>query len=253
MSPALDRAVSPGYPVEKQIGDAVGRVAQDTARYVQQVVAEPKKLGADVMSAAHRARAAVDPSATPAAVATEDELQRRLQLGMNRGEVAFDVTTTLAGGPAARTLGRAADRALVKPMTVQSYLDQGFNPALAERLARPYKGMGSHFTPRSTKQPGPPGFMDSDFNVLAPEGISQGQMYELHYAVDPKFKVARLPPTLLEPGDAKVWSGSALGLKKLGPLGRFFVGMPGPLKVRLGGSVAASGAAANAASREEGP
>jgi len=251
LSPALDRALSPKIRVEDQLWGAASQATQNAARYAQEVASDPKRLGSDLVRAAHRARVALDPGATATGVTSADELRRRFQLGANRGEVYFDVATTVAGGPGARQLGRSLDRALVKPVTAEHYINQGFSKPLADHLAKPYRGMGSHFTPRSTTTPQPKNFMNSEFNVLAPEGITQGGMYGLHYIVDPRFNVARLPPRLRAGTDPKVWNGGGLGLKKLGPLSRYAVGMPGPLKARVGGSLLAGGAAAHGVKRDE--
>jgi hypothetical protein len=123
---------------------------------------------------------------------------------------------------------------------------QGFNPVQAARLAEPYEGMGHHFFPRSWAVPKgvggvpmpnflvgqqlPSWLSDSVFNVLKPTNIGQGDFYELHYKVDPKFKGAGIKRG--SPG----WSGAALGLKdkQYGLLGRLWHGSPAPLNAAVG-------------------
>lgn len=70
--------------------------------------------------------------------------------------------------------------ALSKASTAEKYLAQGFTPAKATYLAEPYpaSGMGHHFGPRRLGLPF--GYSESVFNRLKPEGITRGDMMELH-------------------------------------------------------------------------
>ena len=81
--------------------------------------------------------------------------------------------------------------------------------------------------------------MDGPFNRLAPPGISRGDMYELHYQVDPKFSVARLPGKV----GGGVWHGRKIDLERYDQLGRLWHGSPAPLKARVGGLGATAGGA----------
>ncbi|WP_310540501.1 hypothetical protein, partial [Phenylobacterium sp.] len=76
----------------------------------------------------------------------------------------------------------------------------------------------------------PRAISDSSFNVLKPSGMSRGDFYELHYKVDPDFRNANLPR---REGGGR-WTGSRLGLKKNGGLGRAWHGAPGSLKAVSG-------------------
>ena len=87
-------------------------------------------------------------------------------------------------------------------------------------------------------------FTESEFNVLRPEGITRGDMYELHYKVDPRFSGTSVL-------DGK-WNGGELGLKRYGPLGRIWHGSPAPLKARVGGLGATGGGVAYRMADEEG-
>ena len=128
------------------------------------------------------------------------------------------------------------------------YLAQGFGPKAAADLAEPYpaSGMGSHYIPRRAKLPEilgggplPKSYMDGPFNRLAPPDISRGDMYELHYQVDPRFSVAR-PPGEVGGG---IWHGGKLGLERYDLPGRLWHGAPAPLKARVGGLGASAGGA----------
>jgi hypothetical protein len=90
-------------------------------------------------------------------------------------------------------------------------------------------------------------FTESDFNVLKPQGITRGDMYELHYKVDPKFKGTGFPARVGGGG----WSGAALGLKEYGLAGRIWHGSPAPLKARVGGLGGGAGAIAHGVMDEE--
>ncbi|WP_397580583.1 hypothetical protein, partial [Sphingorhabdus sp.] len=117
------------------------------------------------------------------------------------------------------------------------FVSQGFSPAQAEYLAEPYVGMGHHFIPRRAGLPSI--ISDSPLNVLKPSGISRGNFYELHFKVDPFYPGSRLPGA----AGGGVWNGTSLGLEKYGTVGRLWFGSPTPLKVTVGGTVAAGGAA----------
>jgi hypothetical protein len=60
-----------------------------------------------------------------------------------------------------------------------------------------------------------------------------GDMYERHFAVDPRFYGTK--------AGGERWSGRDLGLPRYGPLGQLWYGSPAPLKARVGGLGAAAG------------
>ncbi|ABQ70782.1 hypothetical protein Swit_4444 [Rhizorhabdus wittichii RW1] len=164
------------------------------------------------------------------------------------GAAAFlpEATVVIAGAlKAARAVksSKAADLAT-------KYVKQGFSRSDAEELAKPYSGIGHHFIPKQRRlfpkiskilNPNnrclPSSFIESRFNVLRPKGISKGEMYELHYKVDPNFKGTTLP------GGTR-WSGRDIGLKKYEQAGRLWYGSPTPLKASVGGVSTVGGGAA---------
>jgi hypothetical protein len=112
---------------------------------------------------------------------------------------------------------------------------QGFTPAQAKYLTQPYDGWGHHFLPRKW---GLPKFIsESPLNVMKPEGISIGRFYERHFLADLNWKGAAFPKAI-----GGSWSGSAIGLQRVGPVGRLWYASPGALKITAGGT-AAGGAA----------
>ena len=168
------------------------------------------------------------------------ELSRNFKIGQNQGELAFDVGSLWFGGPAAKTVKGIAEISNIG--NVERYAAEGFRPLAVARLTEPYpvSGMGSHFIPRDTKLPKflgggalPKSYMDGPVNKLAPPGISIGDMYERHFAVDPRFYGTKV--------GGERWSGRDLGLQRYGPLGRLWYGSPAPLKARVGGLGAAAG------------
>jgi hypothetical protein len=247
LSDPMDMLFSaPGQSANAQLWGAVSRGVDHGADYVRQAVADPSTVGRDVKKWTHQKRVELDPSAGPVAPTVREEAWRRLNIGMNQGEAAFDVGSLAVGGPLAK--GMSGVGRISNVGNVAKYTAQGFSPEVAAHLAKPYpsKAMGSHYAPRDYKLPKllgggplPKRYSDSAFNVLAPKGISRGDMYELHYKVDPRFHAARLPTGL----ELRSWHGGRLGLEEYGHLGRLWHGAPEPLKARVGGMGAAAGGA----------
>lgn len=124
--------------------------------------------------------------------------------------------------------------------TVKRALAQGFTSRKADYLGLPYNGMGHHFIPRriGDKFHIPDWYMESRFNVLKPNGISIGDMYDLHYRVDPSFHGTGLPARSSVGGGS--WKGAELGIEKYGIGGRLWHGSPAELKY-LAGTLGAGG------------
>lgn len=233
---------APRQSAAEQLGGGVvnaGRVGVD---YVRKGVADPQSVVTDVTNAAGRWRRKLDPSATAVAPTFEGELRRNFNIGQNQGELAFGVGSLFVGGPAAKLVkgfSRAANLG-----NDAKYLAQGFSPRAAAHLAKPYPvaNMGSHFVPRRTRLPKilgggplPRSYMDGPFNKLIPPGISRGDLYELHYEVDPRFYGTSVR--------GERWSGKDLGLNRHGMAGQLWYGSPAPLKARVTGLGAGAGSA----------
>ncbi len=181
------------------------------------------------------------PEATPVAETFRGEMDRQFGIGLNQGELLFDAGSVLAGGVGAKGLsgmGKSA-RGL---KTVEHYVARGVPPSTAAYFVQPYKGMGHHYLPRRTRLPEllgggpiPPAISDSPFFLLKPDGIQIGDMYELHYRVDPSYYGGSVPQRF---GNVRSWSGRKLGWEKEGALGRVWYGAPEPLKITAGGTLA---------------
>lgn len=238
----LDRVMSPrGESADEQLDRAARNATRTTVDYVKKGVADPKSVLEDIKDVGQQWNRALNPNATPVAPTFAGELRRNFDIGQNQGELVFDVGSLAVGGPAAKAvkgLGRVSNVG-----NVEKYLAQGFSSKAAAHLAEPYpaSGMGSHFVPRRAKFPEgfgggplPKSYMDGPFNRLAPSDISRGDLYELHYQVDPRFHGTGVL--------GERWSGKDMGLKRHGPLGQVWHGSPAPLKARVGGLGAAVGA-----------
>lgn len=237
----LDAQYSPrGEAAWDQVANAGGRAFE----YVKNVVSDPGAVVDDVDHALHKLRVDINPSATPMAATIGGEFRRNYEIGKNQGEFAVDVGAMVLGGRAIKKLAGLGP--LSKEAQIAKFMEQGFNPAQARYLAEPYIGKGHHNVAQASKIPAtikgvpipnalvgfrlPRAISDSSFNVLKPSGISRGDFYELHYKVDPHFWNANLPA---REGGGR-WTGSRLGLKKYGGLGRAWHGAPGPLKAVSG-------------------
>lgn len=236
----MDQLVSP--PGQSAIAQ-VARAASHGVQYARKAAANPQVVVRDVKSKAQKMRRDLDPAATPVAPTATGEFRRQLDIGMNQGELAFDVASMAVGGPLAKGVKGLGH--LSKASGPSKYVAQGFGPEDAAYLAEPYptRNLGHHFVPRSVGLP--PTFTESVFNVLKPHGITRGDMYELHFLVDPRFR-----GTGGLPSGAR-WRGADLGLKKYGLPGRIWYGSPAPLKARVGGLGASAGSSLQASEDDE--
>jgi hypothetical protein len=217
-----------------------------------------EKMALDPAGTFRQANLALNPAASPIAPTVAGEIQRQFDIGMNQGELGFNVVSGIAAPEA------MAARVLPVEEQAARWMAKGLSEPQARYMTEPYVGMGSHFYPRGAKLPErigtvplpkflagrpmplPKAISDSRFNVLKPSGISRGDMYEMHFQVDPRFNVARLPPRL-----GKSWRGKALGIEKHGPIGRIVHGAPTALKQTVGGGAGGAGGVLSAAYRED--
>ena len=225
-----DRYLSPpGQSAQDQLAKA----GRETANYIREAVGNPQTVVEDLKTNARRMRIDLDPSATPAAPTFAGELQRSFEIGQNQGELAFNIGAAAMAGPASKAVkGFPRDSNVGN---VEKYIAQGFSPKAAAHLATPYprQAMGHHYIGRRFGLPET--YSDGVFNVLKPEEISRGDFYELHYKVDPMYYGG---PVIRGEG----WSGKKLDLERYGLVGRVWHGSPPPLKARVGGLGATSGA-----------
>lgn len=208
----------------------------DAAR---QTISEPKRAVDDARRSLHDLNVSLNPNATPVEASFADEIRRNAKIGLNQGGAAFTVGSLLVGGPARKIvtgLGKAT-----KATTAAEYVARGFSPGEARYLVTKYprRAMGAHWVARSTRLPAvlggghlPKWFIDSPFNVLKPEGITRGDMYERHVRTDLNYNGGKIPKRF----GGGSWSGAKYGWEKYGPVGRMWYGAPDLLKATVGGA-----------------
>jgi len=220
------------------------RVLKDGADYITTRAADPTLALGDIKRAGAQMNRDVNPDATPTASTLKDEIARRYGIGKNQGELVYNVASLAL--PVAGELKGAAQLGRFAKAGPAKYIARGVDPKLAEYLAQPYEGMGSHFVPRRTRLPGdlpiPKKILDSRFNVLKPKGVERGAMYERHFGVDDRYWGGKVPGEFGGGG----WSGRQLGWKKYNPVERVWYGVPGVTKVAVIGGPASLGAAGGA-------
>ena len=220
------------------------KAADAGASFASEAIAEPAETASrvrDILQDFTRGLAVKTlPSETPVEDTFMDEIDRKVGIGLNQGELLFDVASLFAGGAALKGLA-GAGKAAGGLKTIEHYVARGVPPSTAAYFVQPYAGMGHHYLPRRTRLPEllgggpiPQAISDSPFFLLKPEGIQMGDMYELHYRVDPHFNGGRVPQRF---GNVRGWSGKALGWEKEDALGRIWYGAPDPLKMTAGGTL----------------
>jgi hypothetical protein len=219
------------------------------ADYVRKGFANPAGVRQDILNAGHKLRVDIDPTATPVAPTFTGEMARRFGIGLNQGQLGWNVASLVAGTPALKAvegLGAVADAT-----SAAKFAEMGFTDAQTARLAESYAGAGHH-SPVSqslAKRLGLPGWLrDSDFNVVKPDGMNQGDFYDFHYRVDPQYYGSGFSPKIGGPG----WSGKKLGLQKYGLLNRIWYGTPTPL-AGVSGAAGAAGLSEHDPKQEPAP
>jgi hypothetical protein len=224
--------------------DDVSRVAGAGVGFARDAVSDPASAVARVKGGlegwAEDLSVKTDPEATPVADTFRGEVDRQFGIGLNQGGLLFDAATLPGGGAAIKGLSRMG-KAARELKTVDHYVARGVSPSIAAYFVEPYTGMGHHYLPRRTRLPDilgggpiPPVISESPFFLLKPEGIQRGDMYELHYRVDPHYRGGNVPRRV---GNVKGWSGRKLGWEKEDALGRLWYGAPDPLKATVGGAL----------------
>jgi hypothetical protein len=223
------------HPLGDGAANQVLHAAGNVAKQGKAMIEDPGGAKRRVVGAIHQAQRDLDPRATPTSPTLAGEVRRNFTVGKNQGELVVEGASWLLGS--AELKAAAKIRGLSRADLVTKYLSQGFSPEDAAYLAELYQGMGHHSAiPRRATLPKwmgggpvPKSVLDGPFNVLAPPGISRGEMYELHYKVDRDFKGARLRK-------GGRWVGSKLGLERDDPLQRIWHGTPTATKRGLAGA-----------------
>jgi hypothetical protein len=222
--------------------DKVLQGADGFFRGAGNVIAHPQSAIDAARTGLDHLNVQLNPEAKPPASTFAGEMRRQASVGLNQGEFLFDAGSLAYGGAEAKgltALGKGAEAG-----GAEKWLARGVPQGLADYFATPYTGGGHHYLPQRTRLPpalggGPvPSLIsDSPFFLLKPEGISTGDMYELHYKVDSKYGGGKVPA---EFGGGR-WSGDELDWKKYDQLGRLWHGAPIPLKALAGTGVVGAG------------
>ncbi|HEX7944148.1 MAG TPA: hypothetical protein VF495_05745, partial [Phenylobacterium sp.] len=181
-----------------------------------------------------------DPTATPVADTLGGEMKQAFNLGMNNGELAFDVGSTLVGGEAIRGaagLGRAAKAADVVEL---AYLADNPGTAAAFERGYPTRGMSHHIVNRAAKLPKalgggpyPEWFIESEFNKIRHDpGISTRDVYRNHVGMGGPSHYGG-GPIKREFGGGS-WKATELGWDRYGPLDRLNYGTSPATKAVVG-------------------
>jgi hypothetical protein len=202
------------------VADAVG----DAIDYGDRAYHDPSLLRRDAQNGMRKFRASIDPSATPMADTFAGEIQRKQNIARNQGKVALDVASLAEGGLALKGMAKIG---AFKPMAAAEYAAAGFRPRQIARMMEPYDGVGHHAIPVRATEGLPQWLRDNPFFTVRPTGITRGDMYQLHYGVDPWFDSARLPKAR---GGPKSWHGEKLNQRRYGPLNRYVFGTPEPVQ-----------------------
>jgi hypothetical protein len=213
------------------------------ADYIRRGVRDPKIFERDARSAIHKADVDLNPGASPKAKTFAGEVRRNFNIGQNQGELAFNVASTVRGGPIVDSLAGLAR--VEKGVTAAKLVAAGYDPRLEAHFAKPYKGMGHHFWPRRLKLW--KWLRDSPLAVYKPRGLTLGQFLERHYNIDPKYSGGPIPLKLGGGG----WSGEKLGWEKYNLPGRLLYGSPPALKSAVLGGVVGAGLVDQRSSSEE--
>jgi hypothetical protein len=214
----MDREMSPsGESASEQLGAAIGN-SLNGWRYVVSNPRDGARIVGELSSDFYKS---IEPSATPMAPTLVGEANRRAEVALNQGELAFDVLSLLRAGPALKGVAKVG---AAKPLTDAEYAAAKFTPQQILAMNQPYTRLGHHVVPRRWTKGLPEVVRNHPAILLAPAGISRRKMNELHYRVDPHFHGAKAP---VDPAGPRGWSGKKLGIEKYGLLNRLAFGTPG--------------------------
>ena len=242
--------------------------------YVKSRGEAPRRLLDDARQLGTHLNQDLNPKATPEAASLEDEMRRRLDIGMKQGEAVYNVATVVL--PVAGELKSAAELGRFAKAGPAKYIKMGASPELANYLATPYDGVGHHsIIPQRAKSvaqipvvkkvakalkvedaskrvleniPIPKSVIDSPFNVVKPQ-VERGQFYQRHVGLDKYYGGGNVSGEFGGGG----WSGGRdLGWTKYNQAERLLYGTPGATKgVLVGGPAVLEGLGEFSPDREQ--
>ncbi|HEY3697325.1 hypothetical protein [Phenylobacterium sp.] len=91
-------------------GDQVLGAGKSVADYTKRALANPQIVVDDVRNGAHQLRVDLDSAATPTGQTVREEVDHRLGIGANQGELAWNVGSLAIGGPEINALTGSVPR-----------------------------------------------------------------------------------------------------------------------------------------------
>lgn len=186
---------APGETVYEQTARSAMNLA-DRAAYAWE---NPQSVVDGITQGLDRANKNLNPYATPQGQTVAEEIARNWTIGLNQGELAFDVGSLAYGGAELKGL-RLAMRG-GKPLTAADMMARKIPANLAEDFAQPYSGIGHHIIQKDFKpwwlggRPVPEAIRQHPYVRLKPSGLTKGEFYKRHYEVDRHYKGAELLPS----------------------------------------------------------
>jgi len=253
-NPAIDLITSaPGHSAHEEVFN-MGRLAGD---YARRAIEDPSIVRRDVDSAVGNFRVKQDPTATPVADTLGGEMKQAWNLGMNNGELLFDVGSTLVGGEGIRGAAGLGRMAKAADAVELAHLANNPGTAAAFERAYPKRGMSHHIVNRAATLPKalgggayPDWFIESEFNKIRHDDISYRDLYRNHRGVggDNHFTGGRIPREFGGGG----FRTDDLGWDTYGPLDRLRYGTS-PATKAVVGPVLVGGVVDNLLRQEDAP
>lgn len=211
----------PGHFAREQLLSA----SRGAGGYVMRGIEDPSLVRRDIAGALLGFELKHNPFSTPPADSLQGEFKRTFDIGMNNGELAFDVGSLLLGGGAIR--GAAGMGAAAKAPGAKELAYLAANPGLAARFDLPYSGMGHHIVERSTRLPQflgggrlPDWFLESKFNKIREDQITTRDHYRNHNGAAGHLYGAAIPKRF----GGGSWSAKNLSWTNYGPLDKLNYG-----------------------------
>jgi hypothetical protein len=223
------RLIDPLDALESPPGQSAGQqaiqLASSAADYARRVTHDPSILRDDIASKFHDFRQKQDLSATPMAPTVRGEIRRAGNIGLNNGELVFDVGSAVAGGELLRGAAGVGSAARAAGETEALLLTA--RPGLGEYLDQPYRGMGHHIYGRRKALPSimgggpvPSEWMEGPFNKIRSEGLTNRDFFRNHVGVDDYYHGGKVPARF----GGGSWSAKDLGWDKYSGYERFNYG-----------------------------
>ncbi|THD62420.1 hypothetical protein [Phenylobacterium sp.] len=214
--------------------------AHDALQYGRSAIVDPSRLAKDAISEGAAAIHSLNPFTAPQTDTALGEFGHELGVGANWGETLTNIAGAFAAPEVAAGVDAARTFAATRDANIAEMMGRGMDEPTATYLSKPYKGQGEHAvipqaqdrilgfkTPWLKDVTISDWIMNSPLNVSKPRGMSQGDFYEYHFGVDPRFYGARLPQGL---NGGKGWSGKRLGLERYSGPQQVWVRTPGIYK-----------------------